>query len=240
MIFNDFANSNLLFRLRLWVRCAVFEVGNVCNFNGVWWSRCKKESFFGASFDFIASFLGFYVLSAPPICVALAKWDFPWRWRNTSLNKRHESSFFSSHHRRTPLENCSDLCAALFLIFFCVRSDQRRQSSKMTVWRNLFQSSRISFDAFRLPFCPSLSSLLHSSDALFAFFLLYLVASWCCCCCFFFGVTTKNFYWRSSPPLPTTSSDCAFFRPSCLARTWCIGCTGEEHDEEAWSEKFIL
>lgn len=113
--------------------------------------------------------------------------------------------------------------------FFCVRSDQRRQSSRMTVWRNLFQSSRISFDAFRLPFCPSLSSLLHSSDALFAFFLLiYLVASWCCCCCFFFGVTTKNFYWRSSPLLPTPSSDCAFFRPSCLARTWCIGCTGEE------------
>lgn len=109
----------------------------------------------------------------------------------------------------------------------------RRQSSKTTVWRNLFQSSRISFDTFR----PSLPSLLHSCYAFFPY-LFCAAAS-----CVIFWVITKNFYWRSSPPLQARFDCAAFFRPLHLALGRLLHSIHRREAKkmkEAWSEKFIL
>lgn len=121
-------------------------------------------------------------------------------WRNTSLNKRYESSFFSPKG----LENCSPffvVCVALYIIFS--GWSPRRQTSKITVWEissNPREFLRF-FSPFVFLFCPFFFSL-FSNSSMFSF--LFYVAG------FFFGVITKNFYWRSSHH-HYSRVECAFF-----------------------------
>lgn len=69
-----------------------------------------------------------------------------WRWRNTSLNKRYESSFFSPEG----FENCSDS----FFLFWGDRQGAKRvkwlSEKSLSILENFFDSFRLRFSFFAL------------------------------------------------------------------------------------------
>lgn len=89
------------------------------------------------------------------------------RWRNTSLNKRFETSFFL-HPSEGPENWFSFLCS------FSGWSP-RRQTSKMTVWEISF-NPREFFDSFRFSFRPFLVHLASFSHSSLFSYLFYVAA----------------------------------------------------------------
>lgn len=83
---------------RLWVQRGLW-VHNVCNFNGVWWLQWNLSGSFCAVFIVFRFYRCFWRSKkcTEKAILALSGWrqKQETQWRNSSLNKRYESSFFS-------------------------------------------------------------------------------------------------------------------------------------------------